>query len=84
MYPAIGLVVILTGFLIWYFANQSGGEDKEVTFQKPEITDVVKKAVATGAVKPRKEVLIKPQVFGVIEELFVKAGSIVKKGQKIA
>jgi HlyD family secretion protein len=84
LYPAIGLLVVLTGFLIWYFANQNSGEDKEITFQKPEITDVVKKAVATGAVKPRKEVLIKPQVSGVIEELFVEAGSIVKKGQKIA
>jgi HlyD family secretion protein len=84
LYGAIGLLVVLSAFLIWYFVNQSTGEEKSLDFEKPEITDIVKKAVATGAVRPRKEVQIKPQVSGVIEELYVEAGSIVSKGQKIA
>jgi HlyD family secretion protein len=50
----------------------------------PEITDIIKKTVATGSIKPRREVMIKPQVSGVVDELYVEAGEIAKKGQKIA
>ncbi len=46
--------------------------------------EIVKKTLATGSIKPRKEVNIKPQVSGVVDELFVEAGNIVTKGQKLA
>src|SRR5690606_18604021 len=48
------------------------------------VMDIVQKTVATGSVKPRKEILIKPQISGIIDELFVEAGEIVKKGDAIA
>ena len=44
----------------------------------------VKKTVATGAIEPRKEIEIKPQVSGIIEELFVEAGTMVRKGDVLA
>ena len=47
-------------------------------------TDIVKKTVATGSIKPRKEIEIKPQVSGVVDKLFVEAGEIVKKDDLIA
>ena len=50
----------------------------------PEIASIYKKTVATGAIVPRKEIDIKPRVSGVISELFVEAGTMVKKGQKLA
>lgn len=84
LYGAIGLLVVMSAFLVWYFVNQSSGDENAMEFEKPEVTDIIKKAVATGSVLPRNEVQIKPQVSGVIEELYVEAGSIVKKGQKIA
>jgi HlyD family secretion protein len=40
--------------------------------------------VATGSVKPRHEVLIKPQVSGVVEELYAEPGDQVTKGQRLA
>ena len=46
--------------------------------------DIIKKTVATGSVKPRLEVHIKPQVSGVVDELYVEAGDVVQKGQKLA
>lgn len=48
------------------------------------ITNIVKKTVATGAVVPRKEVNIKPQVSGIIEKIYVLAGDIINKGEVIA
>jgi HlyD family secretion protein len=52
--------------------------------KSPFIANVVKKTVATGSVVPRKEILIKPQVSGIIDELYILAGNQVKKGDLIA
>ena len=70
--------------LIYYFVQQGRSESGDFELEKPVVSDIVKKAVATGAIKPRLEVNIKPQVSGVVEALFVEAGQIVKKGQPIA
>lgn len=50
----------------------------------PFVTNIIKKTVATGAVKPRNEIEIKPQVSGIIEELYVKPGQKIKKGDLVA
>jgi len=50
----------------------------------PLVTDIVKKTVATGKIVPRKEVAIKPQVSGVISELYVEAGQLIQKGGRLA
>src|SRR4029079_13023627 len=46
--------------------------------------DIVKKTVATGSVVPRKEIAIKPQISGIVEELYVEAGQVVKQGDLVA
>lgn len=70
--------------LVYYFAVQNKKDPIVYEYTKPEINDIIKKAVASGSIKPRKEVNIKPQVSGVIEKLYVEAGQMVTKGQKIA
>ena len=68
----------------YYFYEQSKKDPVIYDIEKPSINNIINKTVATGSIKPRKEVQIKPQVSGVIDELYVEAGQIVKKGQKIA
>lgn len=51
---------------------------------KPIRTDIIKKTVATGSVKPRKEIDMKSQVSGVVAEIFVEAGQTVQEGDRIA
>jgi len=51
---------------------------------EPVVTTIVKKAVATGAVVPRKEVAIKPQVSGILERLLVEPGRLVRQGELVA
>ena len=77
----IGILSLALGI---YFYKQSKKDPVVYETEKPVITDVVKKTVATGAIKPRLEVQIKPQVSGVVDELFVEAGQMVKKGDRIA
>jgi HlyD family secretion protein len=40
--------------------------------------------VATGKVEPRDEVLIKPQISGIISEVYKEAGQTIKQGEVIA
>jgi len=77
-------LLIATVGLGIYFYNQSKKTPENFDTEKPIVMDIIKKTVATGAVKPRLEVLIKPQVSGIVEELYVEAGNMIKKGQPIA
>ena len=52
--------------------------------EKPAMGSIIKKTVATGSIVPREEVLIKPNISGIIDEIFVEAGEIVKAGDLIA
>jgi HlyD family secretion protein len=81
---AVAVIVILSIGLGVYFYQQSVKNPTTYETTKPEIGDVIKKTVATGSIKPRKEVQIKPQVSGVIDEIFVEEGQIVEKGDRIA
>lgn len=80
------LIVLIAGTFIGtlYFLYQKGAK-KEVVYEtvQPEKGDILKKTVATGSVIPRKEILLKPQVSGIVEEIVVVPGQKVKKGDLI-
>jgi HlyD family secretion protein len=83
----IGIFVALIAlffYTIWFLYQKSVKKPIEYKTVGMLKTNIVKKTVATGAVVPRKEVNIKPQVSGIIEKLFVIAGDKVKKGDMIA
>jgi HlyD family secretion protein len=67
-----------------YFWGQGNGSSDKYELGNAVKMDIVRKTVASGSVKPRHEILIKPQISGVIDELFVSAGQLVKKGDAIA
>lgn len=72
------------GYVGYYLFSKSQSDPVVYLTSKPFSTDIVVKTVANGAVEPRREVTLKPQISGIIDELFVEAGQLVKKGQKIA
>lgn len=84
LFAALGFLSLSVIGLAYYFYSQSGGGPVEYGSTKAEVRTILNKAVATGSIKPRLEVNIKPQVSGVIDELYVEAGQIINKGQKIA
>jgi len=46
--------------------------------------DIVKKTVVTGSIVARREVEMKAQLSGIVDEVMVEAGDAVKKGQVLA
>lgn len=80
----IVVFVLLTIGLVFYFISQKKGEAAGTRTEKPVFMDISRKIVATGKIIPRQEINIKPQVSGVIDELFVEAGEIVEKGRQLA
>ena len=50
----------------------------------PDVSDLEKSTVATGKVDPRDEILIKPQISGIIDEVYKEAGQTIRKGEVIA
>jgi len=72
------------GYTMYFLWEKS--QEKPVVFETTQAfeTDIIKKTTATGSVKPRQEIEIKPKVSGIIEEIFVEEGQIIKKGDLIA
>ncbi|GAB3243781.1 efflux RND transporter periplasmic adaptor subunit [Hymenobacter seoulensis] len=86
VFLSVLVLLLLAGFgwLGYYFWKQAHTDPVTYTTEAPFVTDIVKKTVATGSIVPRREVLIKPQVSGIVEELYIEAGQPVKEGQLIA
>ncbi|CAM4098071.1 efflux RND transporter periplasmic adaptor subunit [Zobellia nedashkovskayae] len=64
-----------------YYLYQKNAEDPVVyETEQASKKNIVKKTVATGSILPLEEVLIKPNISGVIEEVFVEGGDYVKSG----
>ncbi len=80
------LLGLLGGFAfsLWFLWKKSQGEPPVVKTEKPALADIVKKAVATGSIVPRKEVFIKPRVSGIVKRIYVEPGAAVKVGDLIA
>ncbi|MDR3265974.1 MAG: efflux RND transporter periplasmic adaptor subunit [Tannerella sp.] len=77
----VGLAVLGTFVFLWKKA-----QPVEVIYETviPEKGIVETKTVATGSVEPRYEILIKPQISGIISELAKEAGQKVTAGEIIA
>ncbi|WP_190811143.1 efflux RND transporter periplasmic adaptor subunit [Flagellimonas sp. S3867] len=77
------IIVVFGGSM--YYLYQKNAEDP-VVYEIEELSkkNIVKKAVATGSILPLEEVLIKPNISGVIEEIYVEGGDYVKSGDLLA
>ena len=78
----IGAVLVIWTF--WFLWQKSRPVVKKYTVENVAIGNIDKKSVATGKVDPRNEILIKPQMSGIITAVYKEAGDIVKAGDVIA
>ena len=77
----LGVLVIWTFYFLW-----KKSQPKITTYQieQAQHATIEKKTIATGKVQPRNEILIKPQMSGIIAELYKEAGDKVQAGDVIA
>ncbi len=82
----IVLLLIVIGFSVGiYYIWVKDQKDPVVYETEQAMTQtIVKKTVATGSIVPKEEVLIKPNISGIIDEIFVVAGDVIKSGDLIA
>lgn len=86
-YLRIFMIVVIAAIFIATFAFlYVKSQPKEIVYEiiTPKVADIEKSTVATGKVEPRDEILIKPQISGIVEEVYKEAGEMVKKGEVIA
>ena len=77
----LGLLVIWTFYFLW---KKSLPKITTYQIEQAQHATIEKKTVATGKVQPRNEILIKPQMSGIIAELYKEAGDKVQAGDVIA
>ncbi len=74
------LIVVCFGGAMYYLYQKNSEDPVVYETEQPSTQTIVNKTVATGSILPLEEVLIKPNISGVIEEVFVEGGDYVKSG----
>ena len=77
----IALIFIGTFVFLW-----QKSQPKEVVYNEftPQLDSIQKTTIITGKIEPRNEVNVKPQISGIIAELYKEPGDLVKAGDVIA
>ncbi len=77
------VAVVFIGTFVYLYLNS---RPKGVTYEivSPSVGNIERTTVLTGKIEPRDEIEIKPQVSGIISEINVEAGDMVKEGDVIA
>jgi HlyD family secretion protein len=78
------LIVIIFGAALSYLWSKNQEDPIKYTSEALSVQTIVVKTVATGSIVPKEEVLIKPNISGVIEKIYIEAGEYVKQGDLIA
>ena len=81
LFVFLGLIILGTFAFLW---NKSKPKEVKYEIASVETGDIQNTTVATGKVSPRDEILIKPQISGIISEVLKEAGEFVKVGDVIA
>lgn len=83
-YVLIGILVLGALWAAAFFVKSNSKSAITYETKTPFTDNIQKKTVATGKVVPEDEVEIKPQISGIIDEIFLKEGAKVKAGDLIA
>ena len=77
------LALVFLGTFLYLFKRS---QPKEIQYQElsPAMGSISRSTVVTGKIQPRDEVNVKPQISGIVAELYKEAGQTVQAGEVIA
>lgn len=77
------IAAVFVGTFVYLFIN-SQSHEKVYELVSPSSESIERTTVLTGKIEPRDEIDIKPQISGIISEINVEPGDVVKAGDVIA
>lgn len=79
---ALVLLVFIGTFVFLWIKSRP----QPVSYEEflPTVKDIRKTTVVTGKIEPRNEISVKPQISGIIAEIYKQAGQMVTAGEVIA
>ena len=83
----IAIIAIVAILFIWtFFFLYQKSQPKTTVYDTVRVSrsDLEQVTVATGKIEPRDEIEIKPQISGIIAEIYKEAGQKVKAGEILA
>jgi HlyD family secretion protein len=81
LFAFLGFIVLFTFSFLW---NKSRPKTTIYEIVSPTTGTIENKTVATGKIEPRDEILIKPQISGIVSEVYKEAGQMIHSGDVIA
>jgi len=89
MKKSVTILILIFIFITFsgamYYLYQKNAEDPVIyKTEKASVQNIIRKTVATGSIIPLEEVLIKPNISGVIEEIYVEGGDVLSANDLIA
>ena len=79
----IGTLILLV-YVLKYFKDSNAKEVIDYKTELPFYSTLDTKTVATGKLNPEEEIELKPQISGIVDQIFVEEGDLVSKGDLIA
>ena len=80
----VAAVLAAAVYTLYFLYAQEQEEEATYGTEQAYLADIVIKTVAAGSIQPRQEILIKPQISGIVREVHIEAGEKVVSGQVIA
>ena len=84
IYIFLAILAIGLAFAVAYVIKSNKKPKEKFKTEQLKKQNIINKVVATGSVIPEEEVEIKPQIAGIINNILVEEGQIVKTGDLIA
>ena len=78
------VTLLLLVYVLKYFKDSNAKEVIDYKTELPFFSTLDTKTVATGKLNPEEEIELKPQISGIVDQIFVEEGDLVSKGDLIA
>jgi HlyD family secretion protein len=77
------ILAVISVAVIIAAKTKNNGDENGIRLIEVEKGDIVEKALAIGRIEPEKEIAVKSKISGIVKNVFVEVGDIVKPGQAL-